>query len=219
MTNFKLTRPTLRRSVKGTPRLMGGLFVAAASLFIAAGAQAQNATPYSSSGGSMYGMGRSYIGVNVGQSDFSRVNNGTGLFSTDRNTTDYSIYAGNYFNNSNLGLELGYTDFGSISRAGGRTKADGINLSLIGRMPMSGAFNLLGKVGALYGRTDVSSAAGSGITASSETGFDWTYGLGLEYAFNPKWSGVLQYDENFLKFSNTGRDRITAVSLGIRHRF
>ena len=167
----------------------------------------------------MYGMGSSYIGVNVGQSDFSRVSNGSGLFSTERNTTDYSIYAGNYFNNSNLGLELGYTDFGSISRAGGRTKADGINLSLIGRLPMSGSFNLLGKVGALYGRTDVSSAAGSGITGSSESGFDWTYGLGLEYAFHPKWSGVLQYDENYLKFSNTGRDRITAVSLGIRHRF
>lgn len=167
----------------------------------------------------MYSLGNRYIGVNVGQSDFSRVNNGTGFFPTDRNTTAYSINAGSYFNNSNFGIELGYTDFGSTNRAGGKTKADGINLSLIGRMPLSSTFNLLGKMGTLYGRTDVSSAAGSGITASSETGFGWTYGLGLEYGFSPKWSGVLQYDENFLKFSNTGSDRITAVSLGIRHRF
>jgi OmpA-OmpF porin, OOP family len=219
MTNFKLNQTAQRRSVKASSRLIGSLFVAAASLVAVTAVQAQNAAPYSNSGGSMYGMGQSYMGVNVGQSGFSRVSNGSGLFPTDRNTTDYSIYAGSYFNNSRLGFELGYTDFGSVNRAGGRTKADGINLSLIGRMPFSGAFSLLGKVGALYGRTDVSSAAGSGISASSETGFDWTYGLGLEYAFNPMWSGVLQYDENYLKFSNTGRDQITSVSLGLRHRF
>jgi OmpA-OmpF porin, OOP family len=221
MTNFKLTRFTQRRSVKVTPRLMGGLLVATAALLAVTGAQAQNqnAPPYSSRQGAMYGMGNRYISVNIGQSDFSRVSNGTGLFSTDKNTTDYSINAGGYFYNSNFGMELGYTDFGSTNRAGGRTKADGINLSLIGRMPVSARFNILGKVGTLYGRTDVSSAAGSGITASNETGFDWTYGLGLEYAFNPMWSGVLQYDENYLKFSNSGRDRITALSLGIRHSF
>jgi OmpA-OmpF porin, OOP family len=222
MTNFKLAPAHHRRSSKVYPRLIAGLLLAATSLVAATGAQAQNSTAYpnrANSGGSMYGMGERYMGINVGQSGFSRINNGSGLFSTDRNTTDYSIYAGSYFNNSPLGLELGYTDFGSVNRAGGRTKADGINLSLIGRLPISSSLNLLGKVGALYGRTDVSSAAGSGITASSEIGFDWTYGLGLEYAFNPMWSGVLQYDENYLKFSNSGRDQITSVSLGIRHRF
>ncbi len=118
MTNFKLTRTTQRRSVKVSSHLIGRLFVAAASLVAVAGVQAQNATPYSNNGGSMYGMGQSYMGVNVGQSDFSRVNNGNGLFPTDRNTTDYSIYAGSYFNNSRLGFELGYTDFVSVNRAG-----------------------------------------------------------------------------------------------------
>ena len=57
-----------------------------------------------------------------------------------------------------FGFELGYTDFSQVNRAGGRTKANGVNLSLIGKLPLGDAFNLLGKVGTLYGRTDVSSA-------------------------------------------------------------
>ncbi len=219
MSNQKSLQLAQGCAAKVSPRLMFNLFVAVASLATMPVVQAQSAESYGNNHAPMYGTANSYMGLNAGQSDFSRVNNGTGLFGSDKNTTAYNIYAGSYFNNKTMGFELGYIDFGSINRAGGRTKADGINLSLIGRMPISGAFNLLGKVGTLYGRTDVSSAAGSGITASSETGFDWTYGVGAEYAFNPQWSGVLQYDEHFLKFSNSGRDRITNLALGARYHF
>jgi OmpA-OmpF porin, OOP family len=182
-----------------------------------AGAQAQISTSRSGSGFSMYSPGSSYIGFNAGQSDFS-LGNGTGLFSGDDKDTAYNIYAGSYFN-PYLGLELGYTDFGKAKRGGGNTKAMGFNLSLVGKYPLGTSFNLLGKVGTTYGRTEVSSLPGSGITAGKENGFGLSYGVGAEYLFTPQLSGVIQYDEHRLEFAGTGRDRIGAATLGLRYRF
>lgn len=204
-------------TMKKSHRIIANLFVAAASLATAVGAQAQSSTSSPSSAYAMYGSGNSYLGLNAGQSNFS-LGSGTGLFGSDKYDTAYNVYAGSYFNR-NFGFEFGYTDFGSVSRAGGKTKADGINLSLVGRLPLSDSFNLLGKLGTTYGRTEVSSAAGSGVTAGSENEFGWSYGVGAEYSFNPQWSAVLQYDEHELKFAGGGRDRISATSLGLRYRF
>lgn len=163
------------------------------------------------------GPGQSYIGLNAGQSNFM-LGNGSGIFGFDEHDVAYNIYAGTYFT-YNFGIEFGYVDFGSVNRAGGRTKADGISLSLVGKLPVGDSFKLLGKIGTTYGRTDVSSAGGSGITAGTDSGFDWSYGVGAEYAFNPQWSAVLQYDEHYLKFAGSGHDRVSATTLGVRFRF
>jgi len=205
-------------TVKKSHPIIATLLVAAVSLAVATGAQAQNGTSSSATDYSLYGSGNSHIGLNAGLTDY-KLNDGTGPFGSDKRTTTYKVYAGSYFANSNLGVELGYTDFGRVTRAGGNTKADGVNLSLIGRMPLSSSFNLLGKVGTTYSRTDVSSAAGTGVTAGSESGFDWSYGVGAEYAFNRQWSGVLQYDEVYVKYAGSVRDRINVTSLGARYRY
>lgn len=198
--------------MKKSSRVIFSLALAAASLAAVSGAQAQ-----SSMGSDLYGAGKSYIGLNAGESDFS-LGNGTGVFGSERHDTVYNVYVGNYFS-SNFGLELGYTDFGRVNRAGGRTKADGINVSLVGKLPLGDSFNLLGKVGTTYGRTEVSSAPGSGVVAGDESAFGWSYGVGAEYNFNPQWSAVLQYDEHDLKYAGDQRDRISAVTLGVRYRF
>lgn len=198
---------------KSHRQLVSSLCVAAAAL-AAAGVQAQS----SSGSSSLYGSGNSHIGFNAGLTDY-KLGDGTGIFGSDKNDTAYNLYAGSYFPNSNLGMELGYTDFGKVSRAGGTTKADGINISLIGRMPLGESFSLLGKVGGTYARTDVSSAPGSGVTAGSETGFDWSYGVGAEFAMSRQWSAVLQYDEHYVKYAGDNRDRINVTSLGVRYRY
>ena len=195
-------------------RMFSGTVLAVAALAAVTGAQAQSS---SSSNYSFYSPGAGYVGFNAGRSDFS-LSNGTGIFASDKHDTAYNIYAGSYFS-SNFGLELGYTDFGNVSRAGGNTKAKGVNLSLVGKFPLSNAFNLLGKLGTTYGRTSVSSAPGSGVASGSENGFGVSYGVGAEYAFNPNWSAVLQYDEHKLKFAGGDRDRISATTVGVRYRF
>jgi OmpA-OmpF porin, OOP family len=195
-------------------RTFSATVLAVAALTAGSGAQAQSNT---SSNYSLYAPGAAYVGLNIGKSNFS-LGNGIGRFSSEKRDTVYNIYSGSYFN-ENLGLEVGYTDFGKVSRAGGTTKAEGFNLSLIGRAPISPSFNLLGKVGSTYGRTDVSAAPGAGITAGKETGFGVSYGLGAEYLFNPQLSAVLQYDEHRMKFAGDNRERVNATSVGLRYRF
>ena len=188
--------------------------LAAATLAMAGVAQAQSSP---SSGYSMYAPGATYIGINAGQSNY-RLNNGVGGFASDQRKIAYSIYGGGYFSN-NFGVELGYTDFDRINRAGGSTKAEGFSVSLVGKLPLSPSFNLLGKLGTTYGRTDVSSNPASGIASGKEAKWGLSYGIGAEYAFNSSWSGVLQYDEYNMKFAGTGNDRINTTSLGIRYKF
>jgi OmpA-OmpF porin, OOP family len=201
--------------VKRFHRLASSALVASMAFAGMAGAQAQ--TRMSGSGFSMYSPGSSYIGLNVGQTDYS-LGNGTNVFPSDQKDTAYGINAGSYFH-PNFGLEVGYTDFGKADRGGGDTKAMGFNVSLIGRLPLGSQFNLLGKVGTTYGRTEVSSRPGSGITAGKEDGFGLSYGIGAEYSFTPQVSGVVQYDEHDLKFAGNGRDRISATTVGLRYRF
>lgn len=198
-------------------RNVSRLYVAVAAVVTVAGALAQSSSSQTNANYALYGSGNGYIGLNAGESDFS-LNNGTGLFSSEDHDTSYNIYAGSYFN-QNFGFELGYTDFGKIGRAGGSTKADGVNFSLVGRIPLGSSFNLLGKLGTTYGRTEVSSALGSGVQPGSENGFGWSYGVGAEYVFNSQWSAVLQHDAYDLKFVGSGRDRISATTLGFRYRF
>jgi hypothetical protein len=198
--------PSLKRATRT-------LLAAAVLLGGAQFANAQSSTP------SMMGNGASYIGLSGGSADYSRMNGSNGVYHNGDHDNAYSLTAGNYFINPNVGMELGYTNFGSIERAGGRTKAEGINISLIGKMPVGNSFNLLGKVGTTYGHTEVSAAPASGVQSGSESGFDWSYGVGAELVINPQWSAVVQYDENYMKFAGQSSQRVTTTTIGARMHF
>lgn len=197
-------------------RILATLCIAAATLGTGSAALAQS-TSTTSPSNSLYGGGNSYVGVGVGRSDYS-LGNGTGVFGSEKRDTSYNFSTGSYFDR-NFGVELGYTNFGNIARGGGQTKAEGINLSAVGRIPLSTSFNLLGKLGTTYGRTRVSSAAGSGIASGSESGFGLSLGLGAEYVFTTQLSAVLQYELHDLKFAGSGRDHVGNTTIGMRYRF
>ncbi|MDD2845762.1 MAG: outer membrane beta-barrel protein [Rhodoferax sp.] len=187
------------------------LLLSAAVCTLAMGAQAQSG-PYG-----LNAPGSSYVELGIGQSDFS-LGNGSGLFDSDDGDTSYSIRGGSFFN-ANVGMEIGYTNFGKINRAGGTTKAEGINLSVVGRMPLNPSFNVLGKIGATYGHTSVSSSLGSGVVAGSEKDFGLSYGIGAEYLITPQWSAVLQYESTKMQFAGDRSDRVGLTSLSARYRF
>ena len=209
---FKLT-PVLAATALAAVAMSGGVQAQTSATTTAA----PSTSASSGSGYSMYAPGSTYIGANIGQSNY-RLNNGLGVFPSDKRKNSYSIYGGGYFSEY-LGAELGYTDFDRISRAGGTTYANGLSLSLVGRLPVAPSFNLLGKVGTTYGRTDVSTNPASGIVGGKESSWGLSYGVGAEYAFSPSWSGVLQYDEYRMKFAGTGNDKVSNTSLGIRYKF
>jgi hypothetical protein len=191
-------------------RSFSAIVLSVAALTAATGAQAQ-------SNYALYSPGASYVGLNVGSSNFS-LGNGFGPFASDNRDTVYNIYTGTFFT-PNFGVEAGYTNFGKIDRAGGNTKAQGFNLSLVGRAPITQSFNIFGKLGTTYGRTEVSAFPGTGVASGKENGFGVSYGIGAEYSFNPQLSAVLQYDEHKLKFAGDGRDRVNATTVGLRYRF
>ena len=200
--------------MKKTYLVVSSLVLAVASI----GAQAQTSHK-TQNGTHMYAPGSAYVDLSAGKSDFS-LGNGIANFNSNERDNAYTVRAGSYFN-QNLGLELGYTDFGNINRGGGSTKADGLSLSLslVGKFPLSPSFNLLGKVGTTWGRTDVSANPASGIASGSEDGFGLSYGVGAEYAFNPQWSAVLQYESHDLKFAGDRNDNVAATTLGVRYKF
>lgn len=214
----RLNSSSLRRAAV---LLLGVAALATCGLTFAQNTTTNTNGTSSGSGLSMNNMrvpGSSYFGLNAGSADLSRPITGFGNFGGGQQSGAYGLYMGNYFNNQNYGFEVGYNDFGSVNRSGGNTKVDGINLSLIGRMPLNTNFNLLGKIGTTYSRTDVSASAASGVQAGSERGFGWSYGVGAEYLFNTNWSGVLQYDEHYVKYPGT-TERVSATTLGVRYRY
>ena len=205
--------------MKKSFRRTASLVAVAASFALAGVAQAQSTnttTKAPNNAGFAYGSGGSYFDFNAGKSDFS-LGNGFGFYNSDDRDTAYSAHFGSYFNDV-LGMEIGYTDFGSVQRGGGNTKARGINLSLVGKFAVSPSFNLLGKIGTTYSDTDTSSAFGSGVQAGSDNGFGVSYGIGAEYAFTPQWSALLQYESHKLRFAGS-KDRVDLATLGVRYSF
>lgn len=189
----------------------------AAVLFAAMSAVQAQTTTTTTGKTSWYSPNSAYIGINAGQSSY-RQGCGTGAFNCGDKDDAYSVYGGSMFNN-NFGLELGYLNMGDIDRAGGTTKAEGINLSLVGKLPVSQSFSVFGKIGTTYGRTRVSSLPASGVTAGNEDGFGLSVGAGISYDFTERWSAVLQWDRHDFKFAGAGRENINATTLGLKYRF
>ena len=205
--------------MKKSYKRFSSLALAIAALAGTAGVQAQAVganTP--SNAYALTGVPKVYFDVSAGQTDY-RLGNGTGLFGSNNTSTAYNLAAGSYFTN-NFGVELGYTDFGRINRAGGETRADGFSLKLVGKLPLGSQFNLLGKVGTTYSRTEVSAAAGSGVTAGSDNGFGLNLGVGAEFMFTPNWSALVQYDAHDIRFAGgSDRERVGVASVGIRYTY
>jgi OmpA-OmpF porin, OOP family len=190
--------------------------LAVGALFASAAAQAQNYTP---AGSSTSTFGPTYFAFNAGTADLSRPITAFGVFGGQQQGQAYGVALGNYFVGTDFGVEVSYADFGSVTRYGGSTKVDGINLSLIGRMPLGDNFNLLGKVGTTYSRTTVTTDLANANLAGSERGYDWAYGIGGEYKINANWGATLQYAEHFVKYPTTGSERISSTTFGARYYY
>jgi len=161
--------------------------------------------PYSTGG---------YVGINAGQPKFDTPC--VAGFSCTNHTTAYKLYTGGMFN-PYVGGELAYVDMGRVNRAGGRTSAHGINLSVVGRVPLGG-FNLFGKVGTTYGRTNTNSASGL-IATGKDKGWGGSYGVGVGFDLTRASSIVLEWERHEFRFSGLGRQSVDSTTLGYVHRF
>ncbi|MDA8443991.1 outer membrane beta-barrel protein [Paracidovorax valerianellae] len=185
--------------------------------FGAVAAQAQPANRASSNRDSFIpSTQQGYVGLSGGQSKYD-LRSGTGGFSFDDTDTAWKIYTGGYFN-QNFGIEFGYLNFGNATRVGGETKAQGLNLSLVGRLPLSEQFDVFGKVGTTYGRTKTSGNPGFGVTTGDDNGFGLSYGAGVRWAFNPQWAAVVEWERHRMNFAD-GKSDVDMTTVGVQYRY
>ncbi len=171
------------------------------------GSAGYSVLPYTRSG---------YFGLNLGKSDW-RTGCAPGFNCEDGNVSTY-LYTGGLINDV-LGLELGYVNTGSADRNGGSVRGQGVNLSLVARVPL-GAFNVFAKAGGLYGQTRVSADVASGVATGTERGWGGTYAAGAGYDITPQMGVVLEWARNEFRLpGGVGRQDVDSVSLGLVRRF
>ena len=151
-----------------------------------------------------------YVGLGGGQTrgglDTQRISDSVitplgGAFTSQTITTDqrdvgYKVFGGVQMNPW-LGVELGYFHLGKqrftnttvpVGALAGQVRSQGVNLDLVGTMPLSGNLSALARVGVAYARTrDVftgTGAVGVADPTPSDRSANLKLGLGLQYAFS-----------------------------------
>jgi len=184
-------------------KTLGALGVMAGALLAAQAAQAQDNTFINPD----WASSAWYIGAGVGQSratiDEPRLRaslaaNGETVtgFSKDQRDTGYKLFVGRQLNQY-LAVEAGYFDLGkfdfkSTTSGNGVLNGEagfrGVNLDLVGQLPLSQRLSLLGRVGMHYSKTNTEFSGnrllGSANTQASERKLNAKLGLGLEYKFS-----------------------------------
>ena len=158
-----------------------------------------------------------YIGASGGESKFRSDCARTDVFACDKRDTGWRVYAGGKMSDI-LGLEIGYTDFGKVQASGGETKAWAGDLSLLAGVPIGGRFNVFGKVGGLYGRTDVRADPSTLFDTGRKSGWGWTYGVGAGFNVTQNVALRVDWDRYKLDFVGGRRD-LDMATAGVQFRF
>jgi hypothetical protein len=155
-----------------------------------------------------------FVGLNLGR---PRYDTGCGAgFDCGNPPISLHLYTGGMVTNY-FGIELGYVDFNRAHRAGGETRAQGLDIDALARAPL-GPLGVFAQAGATAGRTVVTAEPAAGLGTGREYGWGANYGAGASYNFLGNSSVVLQWDRNDFRFASGGRG-VRDISLGYLYRF
>jgi OmpA-OmpF porin, OOP family len=185
-----------------------------------------------------------YLGGNVGRAattiDDGRITQGltaeglatTSIDNQDRHTA-YKLYGG-YQLSPHFALEGGYFDLGHFGYTAhtvptgtlnGDMKLRGLNLDLVGTLPLVGNLSALGRIGVTSIRaSDNFSATGAAhvpyaSNSPSQRSTDFKVGAGLAYAFTPAFSARLEAERYRFKDGVGNRGNADMISVGLVYRF
>ena len=114
-------------------------------------------------------------------------------------------------------MEAGYFHLGDADRNGGKMKAQGGNLSLVGSLPVGDTFRILGKVGAQYAWTDTTSGV-SGARTGKQNDLGLSLGAGMQFDFNPSMALRVEWDRYRVKYVDQRVDA-DLYSVGFAYKF
>ncbi len=148
-----------------------------------------------------------YWGLGAGQSQsqiedkfttdsLMKSSNSPGSFTSERQDTAYKVFGGYQFH-KNFALEAGYFNLGKFTYGtsmpggtlNGRYEIEGVNVDLVGSMPLSTKWSALARIGVQHANTR-DSFGGPGLPASasqdnSSRANNMKVGLGLQYEITP----------------------------------
>lgn len=183
-----------------------------------------------------------YIGGNVGQSrakiDDQRISSsllGSGLTVTSISNRNrdigYKLFGGYQFN-PNFSMEGGYFDLGKFgftantSPAGtldGNIKIRGVNLDLVGTLPITEKFSAFGRGGLIYSQSRDSFSGTGAVGVSnpnpSKSGAGYKFGLGLQYAFTKSLAMRTEVERYRINDAVGHKGDVDLISVGLVYRF
>ena len=198
-------------------------------------------SPLAMAGTTDYGW---YIGGNVGQSsatiDNERITNllaaggytTTALYGDNDRDLGYKLFGGYGFN-ENWALEAGYFNLGEFgylattAPAGslrGTAEFQGLNLDLVGKMPIGENFSLFGRIGAIYAEAKdhfVTTGAVNLITDPnpSKRAASYKFGAGVQYDFSEALAMRLEAERYHVDDAVGNKGDIDLYSLGLVYSF
>ena len=161
--------------------------------------------------------GRSYLGLNVNRTQSNLPCASTTAMLCDDSERSSNLFAGKMIG-SFWGAEVGVLNMGRLPRDGGtESRAQGLNLSLVGRTRLGPSIGLYGKLGTTYGRTETALTPGA-LAMNSDHGFGLSWAGGLSYEINRRWSATLEVESHDFRFGG-GRDPVRSTNLGLQFRY
>ena len=161
---------------------------------------------------------RPFLDIAIGKPIYGTSCGNIAGLSCSNNGTSVSVTAGDMWSR-NWGAELSYLNLGKADRAGGTVDARGVNISIVGRLPLGDSFDLEGKVGTTYGITHVNANPTSGVATGRDSGFGLGYGLALGVHFVRGLSGEVGWEQHDFHFVGQGTQTVQNITVGLDYSF
>lgn len=143
-----------------------------------------------------------YVGAGIG--DF-----GVDVGTFDGSDTGFKAFGGYQFIKY-LAAEVEYLDGGTVEDRGFEIDVSGFNLSGMGILPVGEKFSLFAKLGMIFWDADL-----GGVERGSDSGEDFSWGVGGGYDFTDQFGMRLEYQG----FEIEDTDTVDMISLGASWKF
>jgi OmpA-OmpF porin, OOP family len=165
-----------------------------------------------------------YLGVSVGTTDADEGNVVPLLITSgtiDGTSSGIKLFGGFAFS-KNFALEMAWVDLGELNYNGtflgtpvlyGTLETSGLNMSVVGTIPLNPSFSLFGKVGLFAWDANMRDVTGGFSYWQTTYDVDISYGVGASFHFNRNFSVQAEWEHY------EAIDSIGLLSMGLVYRF